>query len=45
MLAFTELRERSTLDEEFDSEFELVLMMESRLSTLDDDRDKLRLEA
>jgi hypothetical protein len=37
MLALTELRDASTLDEEFESEFELVLRIESRLSTLDDD--------
>lgn len=45
MLAFTELSERSTLEDEFEREFELVLRIESALSRLDDDTDKLRLEA
>jgi hypothetical protein len=45
MLALTELNERSTLEEELDREFELVLIIESKLSTLDEETDRLRLEA
>lgn len=45
ILAFTELSERSTLDEELESEFELVLRILSRLSTLEEERDKAMLDA
>ena len=45
MLAFTELSERSTLEEEFESELELVLRVLSRLSTLEEERDKAMLDA
>ena len=45
ILAFTELSELSTLEEELERELELVLRMKSRLSTLDEESDKLRLEA
>jgi len=45
MLALTELNERSTLEEELDREFELVLIIESKLSMLDEETDRLRLEA
>lgn len=45
ILAFTELSERSTLEDEFDREFELVLMMARRLSTLEEDSDRLMLDA
>jgi hypothetical protein len=45
ILAFTELRERSTLEDEFERELELVFSMESALSRLDEEMDKLRLEA
>lgn len=45
MLALTELRDRSTLDEEFERVFELVLRIARRLSILDEDTDRLTLEA
>jgi len=45
ILAFTELSERSTLDEELESEFELTLRISRRLSTLDEERDKAILDA
>jgi len=44
MLALTEFSELSTLDDEFESWFELVLMTERRLSTLDEELERLRLD-
>jgi len=44
MLAFTELRELSTLDDEFEMLRELALIASSARSTLDDEFERLRLE-
>lgn len=44
MLAFTELSELSTLEDELESWFELVLIAERRLSTLDEELERLKLE-
>ena len=45
MLALTEFSERSMLEDEFEREFELVLIIESALSTLEEDSERVRLEA
>ena len=42
--AFTALRAASTLEEEFEIEFELTFIAASAASTLDDELDRLRLE-
>ncbi len=44
MLAFTELREVSTLEDEVERLFELVLSAPSRASMLDELLERLRLE-
>lgn len=44
MLAFTELSEASTLDEEVEMLFELALVADSAWSTLDDEMERLALD-
>jgi hypothetical protein len=44
MLAFTELRELSTLEDELERLLELVLIAVRAASTLDDEFERLKLE-
>lgn len=44
MLAFTELSELSTLEEEFETLIELVLIAKSAASVLEDELERFRLE-